>query len=73
MTSCVVLLIGTLGIESKFEEFITSIAGDENASLIDIKSGLGSGFYILIAYCVVAGALQFKMERIVQKTALQSL
>ena len=68
-----VLLIGTLGIESKFEQFITSIAGDENASFIDIKSGLGSGFYILIAYCIVAGSLQFKMERIVQKNALQSL
>jgi len=60
-----VLLIGTLGIESKFEEFISSIAGDENAGFIDLKSGLGSGFFILIAYCVVAGFLQFKMESLV--------
>ena len=60
-----VLLIGTLGIESKFEEFISSIAGDENAGFIDLKSELGSGFFILIAYCVVAGFLQFKMESLV--------
>ena len=64
--ACVeVLLIGTLGIESKFEQFITSIAGDENASIIDLKSGLGNGFFILIAYCVVAGFLQFKIESLV--------
>ena len=54
-----------LGIESKFEEFISSIAGDENAGFIDLKSGLGSGFFILIAYCVVSGFLQFKMESLV--------
>ena len=60
-----VLLIGTLGIESKFEEFISSIAGDENVGFIDLKSGLGSGFFILIAYCVVAAFLQFKMESLV--------
>ncbi len=56
-----VLLIGVFAVESKFEEFIKSIAGDENTDLIDIKSGLGSGFYILIPYCFVASFLQMSL------------
>ncbi len=56
-----VLLIGTFAIESKFEQFIKSIAGDENTDLIDIKSGLGNGFYILIPYCFVASFLQMSL------------
>jgi hypothetical protein len=56
-----VLLIGTFAVESKFEDFIKSIAGDENTDLIDIKSGLGSGFYILIPYCFVASFLQMSL------------
>ena len=56
-----VLLIGVFAIESKFEEFIKSIAGDENTDLIDIKSGLGSGFYILIPYCFVGSLLQMSL------------
>mmetsp|Transcript_20880 Transcript_20880/g.29909 ORF Transcript_20880/g.29909 Transcript_20880/m.29909 type:complete len:621 (+) Transcript_20880:388-2250(+) len=56
-----VLLIGAFAVESKFEEFIKSIAGDENTDLIDIKSGLGSGFYILIPYCFVASFLQMSL------------
>eukprot|EP00984_Skeletonema_dohrnii_P020087 scaffold9706_cov79-Skeletonema_dohrnii-CCMP3373.AAC.7 len=56
-----VLLIGTFAVESKFEEFIKSIAGDENSDLVDIKSGLGSGFYILIPYCFVGSFLQMSL------------
>jgi hypothetical protein len=56
-----VLLIGTFAVESKFEEFIKSIAGAENSDLIDIKSGLGVGFYILIPYCFVASFLQMSL------------
>eukprot|EP00986_Skeletonema_menzelii_P012534 scaffold6943_cov157-Skeletonema_menzelii.AAC.11 len=56
-----VLLIGTFAVESKFEEFIKSIAGDENTDLIDIKSGLGSGFYVLIPYCFVGSFLQMSL------------
>ena len=58
-----VLLLGTFAVESKFEDFIKSIAGDENADLIDIKSGLGSGFYILIPYCIVGSLLQMHLSQ----------
>ena len=56
-----ILLIGTFAVESKFEEFIKSVAGDENSDLINIKSGLGNGFYILIPYCFVASFLQMSL------------
>lgn len=61
IASVEVLLIGTFAVESKFEEFIKSIAGAENSDLIDIKSGLGVGFYILIPYCFVASFLQMSL------------
>ena len=38
------------------------IAGDTNAGFLDIDSGLGVGFYILIAYSIVAGFLQFSLR-----------
>jgi hypothetical protein len=56
-----VLLIGTFAIESKFEEFIKSIAGVANTDLIEIKSGLGVGFFILIPYCFLASFLQMSL------------
>jgi hypothetical protein len=33
-----------------------------NASFLDVDSNLGIGFYILTAYCVVAGFLQFSLR-----------
>mmetsp|Transcript_43887 Transcript_43887/g.78764 ORF Transcript_43887/g.78764 Transcript_43887/m.78764 type:complete len:574 (-) Transcript_43887:175-1896(-) len=56
-----VLLIGTFAVESKFDQFIMNVAGIENEDILDVKSGLGSGFYILIAYSVVACVLQFSL------------
>ena len=38
------------------------LAGETNASFLDIDSDLGKGFYILIAYSVVAGFLQFSLR-----------
>lgn len=38
------------------------IAGDTNSTFLDIESNLGVGFYILIAYSVVAGFLQFSLR-----------
>ena len=38
------------------------LAGETNASFLDIESKLGTGFYILIAYSVVAGFLQFSLR-----------
>lgn len=61
--SCVeVLAFGTFAIESKFEDFIKNVGGiSESTDLFDVKSGLGVGFYILIAYSVVACVLQFSL------------
>jgi len=57
-----VLVIGILAVQSKFEQFIVNVANIENdAFLGDVKSGLGSGFYVLIAYSVVACFLQFSL------------
>lgn len=38
------------------------IAGETNAQFLDIDSSLGIGFYILIAYSVVAGFLQYSLR-----------
>lgn len=38
------------------------IAGETNSTFLDIESNLGVGFYILIAYSVVAGFLQFSLR-----------
>mmetsp|Transcript_21012 Transcript_21012/g.50674 ORF Transcript_21012/g.50674 Transcript_21012/m.50674 type:complete len:681 (+) Transcript_21012:41-2083(+) len=57
-----VLLIGIFAVEYKFPNLIMKIAGDTNASFLDIDSKLGTGFYILIAYSVVAGFLQFSLR-----------
>merc|ERR1712194_714274 len=61
--SCVeVLVFGTFGLESKFEDFIKNVGGiSESTDLFDVKSGLGVGFYILIAYSLVACVLQFTL------------
>ena len=56
-----VLLIGTFAVESKFDQFIMNVAGIENEDILDVKSGLGNGFYILIAYSFVACVLQFSL------------
>ena len=61
--ACVeILLIGIFAVEFKFEKLIMKIAGDANSEFITITSGTGSGFYILIAYSVVAGFLQFSLR-----------
>mmetsp|Transcript_12017 Transcript_12017/g.22331 ORF Transcript_12017/g.22331 Transcript_12017/m.22331 type:complete len:581 (+) Transcript_12017:147-1889(+) len=57
-----ILLIGTFAVEYKFPNLIMKIAGDSNAGFLDVNSGLGSGFYILIAYSVIAGFLQFSLR-----------
>mmetsp|Transcript_346 Transcript_346/g.745 ORF Transcript_346/g.745 Transcript_346/m.745 type:complete len:594 (+) Transcript_346:121-1902(+) len=61
--ACVeVLLIGIFAVEYKFPNLIMKIAGEANAGFLDIESGLGPGFYILIVYSVVAGFLQFSLR-----------
>merc|ERR1712087_900084 len=57
-----VLLIGIFAVEYKFPNLIEKIAGDTNAGFLDIDSNLGAGFYVLIAYPVVAGFLQFSLR-----------
>jgi hypothetical protein len=47
---------------SQFEKLIMKIAGDSNAGFLDIESGLGYGFYILIVYSVVAGFLHYSLR-----------
>ena len=46
----------------QFPNLVMKIAGDTNAGFLDIDSNLGTGFYILIAYSVVAGFLQFSLR-----------
>jgi hypothetical protein len=57
-----VLVIGIFAIEYKFPQLITKLAGDSNAMFLDIISGLGPGFYLLIMYSIVAGFLQFSLR-----------
>lgn len=38
------------------------LAGETNASFLDIDSSLGVGFYLLIAYSLLAGILQFSLR-----------
>ncbi len=56
-----VLLIGVFAVEFKFPQLVGKLAGSTNAGFLEIKSGLGSGFFILIAYSVVAGFLQWSL------------
>eukprot|EP00985_Skeletonema_marinoi_P006241 scaffold2709_cov215-Skeletonema_marinoi.AAC.2 len=56
-----VLLIGVFAVEFKFPQLVGKLAGDTNAGFLEVKSGLGIGFYILIAYSVVAGFLQWSL------------
>ena len=66
--SCVeVFLIGLFAVEFKFSELIATIAGEENAGFISVTSKLGTGFYILIAYSVVAGFLQYSI-RVIERS-----
>jgi hypothetical protein len=61
--ACVeVLLIGVFAVEFKFSKLIKKIAGSSNAIFLDITSGMGPGFYLLIAYSVVAGFLQYSLR-----------
>ncbi|KAL7467702.1 hypothetical protein ACHAXS_011451 [Conticribra weissflogii] len=61
--ACVeVLLIGIFAVEYKFPNLVMKIAGEANAGFLDIDSGLGPGFYVLIVYSVVAGFLQFTLQ-----------
>ena len=46
----------------QFPNLIMKIAGDTNAAFLDIDSELGTGFYLLIAYSVVAGFLQSSLR-----------
>eukprot|EP00980_Cylindrotheca_fusiformis_P023272 scaffold10310_cov81-Cylindrotheca_fusiformis.AAC.3 len=57
-----VLLLGVFAIEFKFAQLVDRIAGETNKVFLDISSGLGPGFYLLIAYSVVAGFLQFTLR-----------
>ena len=58
--ACVeVLLIGVFAVEYKFPSLVNKIAGDSNSAFLEVDSGLGAGFFLLIAYSVVAGYLQF--------------
>ncbi|KAL7541037.1 hypothetical protein ACHAXR_011534 [Thalassiosira sp. AJA248-18] len=57
-----VLLIGVFAVEYKFPNLVMKIAGDSNASFLDVDSELGVGFYILIAYSIVAGLLQSSLR-----------
>merc|ERR1712087_699774 len=66
-----VLLIGIFAVEYKFPNLIEKIAGDTNAGFLDIDSNLGAGFYVLIAYSVVSGFLQFSL-RVRDDDAVQS-
>jgi hypothetical protein len=62
--SCIeVLLIGVVAVEYKFEHFIINIAAIENEDLLNIKSGLGNGFFILIPYSMVTCFLQYSLEK----------
>ena len=38
------------------------LAGETNASFLDIDSSLGVGFFLLIAYSLLAGFLQFSLR-----------
>ena len=61
--ACVdVALIGIFAVEYKFPNLIMRIAGDSNAGFLDVDSDLGSGFFVLIAYSVVAGVMQASLR-----------
>ena len=57
-----VLLIGIFAVEYKFPNLVNKIAGETNSAFLEIDSNLGVGFYILIAYSVVAGFLQYTLR-----------
>ena len=63
--ACVeVSLLRIFAVGFKYDNLITKIAGDFNLAFLDIESGLGPGFYILIAYCVTAGFLLYALKPI---------
>ena len=57
-----VLLIGIFAVEYKFPNLVNKIAGESNSAFLEIDSDLGIGFYLLIAYSVVAGFLQYTLR-----------
>ena len=58
-SSVEVLLIGVFSVENKFSKFVSAFAGKDNAQFFSITSTLGPGFYILIAYSIISGLLQY--------------
>lgn len=67
-----VFIIGMVAVQSKFDQFVLNVASLEDQDLLDIESSLGNGVYVLIAYSVVACALQFFLEEMGRGT-VQSL
>ncbi|KAL3802371.1 hypothetical protein HJC23_007196 [Cyclotella cryptica] len=66
--ACVeVSLLGIFAVCFKYDNLIMKIAGDSNSGFLDIESGLGPGFYILIAYSVAAGFLLYSLRHIPEK------
>lgn len=56
----------------KFPNLVTKIAGESNSGFINIDTSLGTGFYILIAYSVIAGYLQYFLRTRYLKAARSS-
>ena len=46
----------------QFPQLIMRVAGEANAGFLDIESELGAGFYVLLAYSVAAGVLQWCLQ-----------
>ena len=63
--ACVeVSLLGIFAVGFKYGNLIMKIAWDSNSAFLDIESGLGPGFYVLIAYSVAAGFLLCSLRTI---------
>ena len=43
----------------KFDDLVVALAGEEGSQVFGIKSELGPGFFILIAYSVVGGLIHY--------------
>jgi hypothetical protein len=56
----------------KFPNLVTKIAGESNSGFISIDTSLGRGFYLLIAYSVIAGYLQYFLRTRYLKAAQSS-
>ena len=49
-SSAEVFLIGIYLVESKFDKFVSALAGNDNAQFFSVQSSLGPAFAILIVY-----------------------